>query len=105
MIGLEKRGLIGDPAVRGGVGLIETVACEGLDEGEDVLGQLGVDAAGGSGARDELLAIDGDLFFLLLPHDFAQLVGLPHGETGDVACDLHDLLLITRDPIRLAEDD
>ena len=75
--------------------LVEAVARERLDEREDLLGQLLVEPVGDA-AVDELLAVDGDLVFLLLPHDLAQLVGLPHREAGEIARDLHDLFLIQR---------
>ena len=60
---------------------------------------VAVDAGRLDRAVDELLAVDRDLVLLLLPHDLAQLVGFAHREAGDVARDLHDLLLVARDAV------
>ena len=56
VVRLEVGRLVGDQAVAGRVGLVEAVALERLERGEDLVDDLGRDAALG-GLGDELLAL------------------------------------------------
>ena len=100
-IGFEVGGLVGDDGVAGGVAFVETVAGEFQDEVEDAFGvpfgnTLFV------GAFDEVLALGIDGVFLLFADRFDERVGGAQGHTTELVHDLHDLLLVDHDAVRLA---
>ena len=100
VVGLEVGGLVGDHPVRRGVGFVEAVAGEDLDQVEDRLPLLLGDAVGDA-AGYELLPLPGHLGLVLLAHGGAQDVGLPHREARQQVGDRHHLLLVDDDAIRL----
>ena len=56
-----------------------------------------------SAAGDEALSLGADELSLLLRHDLAQRVGLPHRVAGHPHGDLHDLLLVDHDAVGTGE--
>ena len=103
VVRLEVGGLVGDEGVRDGVGLVEAVAGEGLDQGPEVL-RLLLRGPVLDGPADELLALGHHDLALLLADRLAQEVGLGQRVAGDELRDAHDLLLVDQDPERLGED-
>src|ERR1700681_4489396 len=83
--------------------LRKSIAGERLDELEDLLRDLSRQTLPDR-AIDKFLAVAWNLFLLLLAHHLAQLVGFRHREAGDVARDLHDLLLIRGDSVGRSKD-
>ena len=92
--------LVGDQPVRRAVALVEAVAGELLHQLPDALG-LGRRRPPLPAAGDELVALLGHEVAVLLAHGPAQRVRLPHGEARHLGGDLHDLLLVDHDPVRL----
>src|SRR5918993_300365 len=103
VVGLEVGGLPGDQAVAGGVGPVEGVAGERLDQppqgGRLVVGEALL-AAAGQKAR-LLLAHEG---FDLLADGLADQVGLAGGVAGHLLEQGDDLLLVDQHPVGVGGD-
>ena len=102
---LEPRGLECDHGVARGVRLVEGIAGEGGHLFEELLGDflrhaVAHSAGHGDGAVGLHLAVDEDFLLLchhvvlFLGHGAAHEVAAAHGIAGQIAHDLHDLLLI-----------
>ena len=102
-MGLQIGGLVGHQRVGRCVGLVEAVAGEGLDLGEDFqcLGFLDVVR---SRAVDEGSLLLVHLGFELLTHGPAQQVGTAQRVPGQRLRRLHHLLLINHDAVGLGND-
>ena len=70
----QPGGVIGDQRVGGGVGLVEAVTSELVEEVEQFIGLAAPDVVGGSTGA-EALALGGHLGLDLLAHRSAQEVG------------------------------
>src|ERR1051326_2939718 len=103
VVHLQPRRLVRDERVRHGVRLVEAVARERLDVVEDLVGLLLV-VAMCQRAGHELLALRDHQRQDLLPHRLAQQVRLAERVAGHALGDLHDLLLVDDDAVRLLED-
>ena len=103
IVRLEVRGLVRDEPVGRGVRFVESVARELLHQLPDALGLRGGGVALAA-ARDELLALLGHELAVLLAHGAAEDVRLAHGEARHLGGDLHDLLLVHHDPVRLPRE-
>ena len=75
-MGLQVGGLVGNPAIRGAVGFVESVLGEFLDKPEDGVGHFGWDVVVRAAALDEAFALLLHLFGVLFPHRAAEQVGL-----------------------------
>ena len=102
VVRLEVPGLIRKQRVRRGVGLVETVAGEELDELEDLVGLLFADSALGTTGH-EAIAGGRHLLLVLFAHRAAQLVGLSQRKTCQVTRQAHNLFLIRDDAVRFLE--
>ena len=102
VVGLEVGGLVRDQPVAGGVGLVEPVAGEWLEGGEDL-----VDHRGGDplllGAGLELRLVLAQDRFLLLADRVAEVVRLGPGVIGHGDGGGHDVFLVDEDPVRVVE--
>ena len=103
MVGLEIGGLIGEQRIGGGVRLGKAVGGELGDLLEDRGRELLRDPAGDR-ALDEDLALGIHLGLDLLAHRAAQQIGAAQRVAGELAGDLHHLLLVDDDAIGLLED-
>ncbi len=83
--------------------LVEAVPGEELHQVENLGGLLLADPVAARPFHEGLALLGHDLR-VLLPHGFAQHVGLPHGEAGKHRRDPHDLLLVGDDAVRVGED-
>jgi hypothetical protein len=103
VVRLEVRGLERDHPVRRGMGLVEAVVRELLEQVEDPVGlDLGHPARARTRLEDRPVAVHlGDL---LLAHHAPQDVGLAEAVPGDRLRDLHDLLLVDGDAVGLGQD-
>jgi len=82
MVRLQPRRLVGDQAVPVGMGLVEGVVGERLDDVEQLLAQcLAVTLRGTTG--DELLPLRGDELTVLLATCLAQIVGFLERVAGE----------------------
>ena len=102
VVNLQPRGLVRDERVGDRVRLVEAVARERLDVVEDLVRLLLVVAVRGR-AVDELAALRGHDRGVLLAHRLAQQVGVAERVAGHALRDLHDLLLVDDDAVRLLE--
>ena len=103
VVHLEPRRLIRDQRVGDGVRLVEAVARERLDVVEDLV-RFPALVALLLGAFDERIALRRHDLGVLLPHRLAQQVGLAERVAGDALRDLHHLLLVDDDAVRLLQD-
>src|SRR5690606_27040338 len=83
VVGLEVAGLVTEHGVGGGVGFVETVAGEFVEDVEDGVGRLLLDAVQVLGAGDELGAFLRHGVDVLFAHGAAQHVGAAEGIAGD----------------------
>ena len=115
MVQLEPRGLERDHGVARGVRLVEGVAGEGGHLFEELLGDflrhaVAHSAGHGDGAVGLHLAVDEDFLLLrhhvvlFLGHGAAHEVAAAHGIAGQIAHDLHDLLLIDHAAVGHVQD-
>ena len=102
VIGLEIGGLIGQQGIGGGMGLVEAIGGEFLQQAENGLGCLAPDPAFG-GSLDKAGALPVHFGLDLLAHGAAQQIGFAQRIAGQLAGDLHDLLLIDDHPIGFAQ--
>ena len=109
----EERRLIGDDGIRRRVRLVEGVGGEALHLREELGAHLGRDAARGAArdvppfvevAVDELVLLRHQLGAVFLCHGAAHEVCLSQRVPRKVLEDLHDLLLIDDDAVRLFKD-
>ncbi len=103
IVRLEIGGLEGDQRIGRGVALVEAVAGEFRHLIEDMIGDALADAALRR-AIDERLALRVHLGLDLLAHGTAQQIGAAERIARQHLRDLHDLLLVDHDPVRLLED-
>jgi hypothetical protein len=99
---LEIGRLVGHHRVGRGVGLVEAIPGELLDQVEQLLG-LRLRDLMLFGAIDEFRAEFFHLLRFFLAHGAAQDVGLSEGEAGDPVGDRHDLLLVDDHAIGILE--
>ena len=100
-IRLQIRRLIGHDGVGGGVGLVEAVAGEFLQQVENLV-RLGLrDVVPLVAALDERLALLLHLLHLLLAHRPAQQIRRPQRVAGQQLRGLHHLLLVNQDAVGL----
>ncbi len=112
VMGLEVSSLVGDQTVSDGMGFIETIACEIIDQVEDVVGLVfrGLDSTAFDKYRiiqttpDEPVALLRHFLWDFFPDRTAQQVRMSKGETGQHLNGLHDLLLVNHYPVRFFED-
>ena len=102
VVGLEVGGLVRDQPVAGGVGLVEPVAGERLEGGEDLVHDPRRDALL-LGAGLELGLVLAQDRFLLLADRVAQVVRLGTGVVGHGDGRGHDVFLVDEDPVRVAQ--
>jgi len=103
IIGLEVGRLVGHQGIGSRMALVKTVTGKVGHQVEDVAGHIG----GYSllcGTGQELLPLGSNNLRLFLAHGPAQKIGLAEAETGQVAGNLHDLLLIEDNPIGLGQN-
>ena len=103
VVRLEVRGLVGDQAVAGGVGLVEPVALERLEGLEHRVDRLRRDATLG-GALDERLLHRPQDRRLLLADRVAQRVRLGPREAAQGHGRGHDVLLVDEDAVRPVQE-
>ena len=103
IIRLHIGGLIGDQRVGRGVALVEAVFGETLEQVEDGVGLIALDAALDR-AGNEILALRLHLLADLLAHGAAQQVGLAERIAGENLRGLHHLFLIDDDAEGLFQD-
>ena len=103
VVRLQPGGLVADHAVGGGVALVEAVVGELVEQVPDLLG-LGLAHAVRLGAVEEQRLLRVHLGLDLLAHRPAQQVGAAEAEARQLAGDLHHLLLVDDDALRLVED-
>jgi hypothetical protein len=104
VVRLQERSLVAEERVGGRVRLVEAVARELVQDVEDRVGGLLVDAVERLRPGDELPALLGHGDRVLLPHGPAQHVGAPERVAGDDLRRLHHLLLVDHHPVGLAAD-
>ena len=103
VVRLEVRRLVGDERVRRAVRFVEPVPRELLHQLPHAVGLRLRDRALGT-AGDELLALLRHELAVFLAHGAAERVRLAHGEARHLGGDLHDLLLVHHDPVRLPRE-
>jgi hypothetical protein len=103
VVGLQPGRLVGDEPVAVGVGLVERVVGERLDDVEQ-RGAERLVVAGGHAAGYELLALGLDEGPDLLAAGLAQVVRLGQVVAGDLLGHPHDRLLVDHQPVGVAED-
>jgi len=103
VIGLEPGGLVAHHRVGGGVGLVEAVIGEFLQQVKDLVGLAFVHTVGHR-ARLEFRAFPGHLGGDLLAHGAAQQIGAAKAVARHDLRDLHHLFLIDDDALGLFED-
>ena len=103
VIRLHIGGLVGDQRVGRGVALVEAVFGEALEQIEDGVGLVALDAAL-DGAVDEALALRLHLLPDLLAHGAAQQIGFAEREAGEDLRGLHHLFLVDDDAEGLLQD-
>ena len=99
VVRLQVRGLVRDERVRRGVRLVEAVAGEELEEGEDVLRVLLGDAVRARPVDEGALLLR-HLLGLLLAHRAAEEIGAAERVARERLGDLHHLLLVDDDAVR-----
>ncbi len=102
VVRLEVGGLVGDEPVARRVGLVEAVALERLEGGEDRVDRRRADPSLG-GLGHELLPLGAEDRGLLLADGVAEGVRLRAGEAAEGHRGGHDVLLVDEDPVRLLE--
>ena len=100
IVGLEPGRLVAYPGVAGSVTLVESILCERLPVGPNLLERFLVMPAL-EGALHEVILEAVEHVFLFLTHGLAELVRLAAGEAGHLAGNLHHLLLVHRDAVGL----
>src|SRR5690606_12009595 len=83
VVGFQIRGLVGDDGVGGGVGFVEAVLGELVEQVEDLVGLVFGDAVEVAGAFDEFDAFAGHGLDVLLAHGAAEHVGAAEGVAAD----------------------
>ncbi len=102
VVRLQVRRLVRDQAVAGRVSLVEAVALEGLEGGEDGVDDVGLDAPFGR-LGDELLPHLGHELGLLLADGPAESVRLGAREAGECLRRRHDVFLVNEHAVRSIE--
>jgi hypothetical protein len=102
IVGLEIRGLVRDVRVARGVGLVEPVARELLDQVPDPLALASIDLVG-LAAGDELLTLLRHQLAVLLPHRLAERIGFSERESGEIGGQAHHLLLVDHHAVGLLQ--
>ena len=103
VVRFQIRGLVGDGAVADGMGLVEGVTRERLDQREDAL-RLSPRVAQGHRSFHEALTLALHHLGDLLAHRLAHHVGLAQGVAGELLRDLEHLVLIDDDAVGLVQD-
>ena len=103
VVGLQPGGLIGDEPVAVGVGLVEGVVGEGLDDVEEGRAER-LAVAGGYATFDELDAFFGNESPVLLAARLAQIVGLGERVPGELLGHPHDRLLVDHEAVGVGQD-
>ena len=101
---LQPRRLIGEQRIGRSMALVEAIACEFIDQVEQLIRGLGVDAIMLAAALDEGIALRVHLRLDLLAHRAAQQVCAAETVAGEDLRRLHHLLLIDEDAVGFGED-
>ena len=101
---LEPGGVVRQQRIGGGVRLVEAVAGELVDQVEQLVRLLGLDARFALAAVDEALALRVHLGLDLLAHRAAQQVGVAERVARQDLRGLHHLFLIDEDAVGLGKD-
>ena len=104
VVGLQKTGLVAEDGIGGGVGFVETVAGEFVEDIEDRVGGFRLDGVHAFRALDEFRALGRHRLFVLFAHRAAQHVGAAERVAGDDLGGLHHLFLIDHDAVGFAAD-
>ena len=104
VVGLQITGLVAENRVGGGVGFVETVAGEFVEDVEDRVGGFRGNVVHAEGAFDELGAFLGHGLGVLFAHGAAEHVGAAERVAGDDFGGLHNLLLIDHDAVGFLTD-
>ena len=102
VVGLEIGRPIGNVAVAGGVGLVEAIAGEHLDLGEDLAGERLADVVVLGRALDELAALLGHFLRVFFAHRAAQQVGTAERVAGEQFGRVLHLFLIDHHAVGIA---
>ena len=102
VVGLHVSGLVGHPGVAGGMRLVERIGGELFPVGPYLLQYLRIVAVLRA-ALDELRLHLIHNVLLLLAHRLAQGIALASGEACQFARKQHDLFLVDRDAVGVAE--
>ena len=104
VIRLEVAGLVAEHGVGGGVGFVESVAGEFVEDVENRVGRALVDLVHALGTLHEFRALLRHALGVFLAHGAAEHVGTAERVAGDDLRGLHDLLLINHHAVGLAAD-
>ena len=103
VVGLKPGGLIRDVGVAGGVGPVEGIVGERLNQGPQALG-LGLRQPGANAALDEHGLLSGHHLAVLLADGLPHHIRSARCVPGEPLQHQHDLLLVDQDPVGLLGD-